>query len=77
MGRSLDRPIGTITTKARWALIHWDKMRMLTIAEQKKAMGFPDDYKLPKAQYKAIHLLGNAVPPAMPKHFIEQIRQAA
>ena len=75
-GRSVHRPIGTITTKARWALIHKQRMRMLTVPEQRSAMGFPHDYKLPNAQYKAIHLLGNAVPPAMPKHFVEQIRQA-
>jgi len=72
-GRSLDRPIGTITTKARWAVVSGDRMRMLTREETIKAMGFPADYALPPDTTLSTHLLGNAVPPAMAQWFIEQV----
>lgn len=74
-GRSQDRPIGTITTKARWGMVNGDKMRMLGRAETIAAMGFPHDYALPKDVTLATHLLGNAVPPPMAKWFIEQVQQ--
>jgi len=76
-GRSLDRPIGTITTKARWSLIDGERMRMLTVDEQRAAMGFPADYALPSAATQAIHLLGNAVVPAVAKELTTQIMRAA
>jgi hypothetical protein len=43
-------------------------MRMLTVADYRRIMGFPDDYVLPKVRTKAIHLLGNAVPPPMAEY---------
>lgn len=64
-GRSLSRPVGTITTCDRWALVDGDYMRMLNVLECQRAMGFPDSYRLPKNKKLAKHLLGNAVPPAM------------
>lgn len=62
-GRSIDRPIGTLTTRSRWAVIRGDEMRMLTVAEQMAAMGFPSDYKLPSSATQATMFLGNAVAP--------------
>lgn len=62
-GRSIHRPIGTITTKARWAVVDGDRMRMLTTDETRQAMGFSKSYKLPASGAKAMHLLGNAVCP--------------
>jgi len=62
-GRSVERPIGTITTKARWAVVNKRRMRMLTVAETRRVMGFREDYKLPEEQALAVHLLGNAVCP--------------
>lgn len=62
-GRSLHRPIGTITTRDRWAIIDGDNMRMLQPSEARKAMGFPDGYELPAAKRDAMQLLGNAVCP--------------
>lgn len=73
-GRSLDRPIGTIRTRDAWAIMHADRMRMLTVDEYRRAMGFPSSYGfdgLSKA--KAIHLLGNAVPPGLAAHVIGQV----
>jgi DNA (cytosine-5)-methyltransferase 1 len=63
-GRSLGRPLGTVTTRDRWAVIDGDRMRMLQPwCEYKAAMGFRADYQLPTARTPAIHLLGNAVCP--------------
>lgn len=76
-GRSLDRPIGSLTTRARYGVIDGDRMRMLTVPEQKAAMGFPSDYKLPSQKRLATHMIGNAVPPplatAVLKACIEQL----
>jgi len=76
-GRSLHRPVGTITTRARWSLIDGDRMRMLTVDEQRKAMGFPDGYSLPSDIPQAIHMLGNAVCPPVVRDVIEALRAAA
>lgn len=76
-GRCLSRPIGTITTKARWAVIDGDRMRMVSVGESRDAMGFPGTYKLPSDAPTAIHMLGNAVPPPAARDFIDALRQAA
>lgn len=72
-GRSLDRPLGTVTTRDRWAVVDGDRMRMLTVAEYQRAMGFPHDYWLPSKRVEAIHLLGNAVPPPLARHVVSQV----
>jgi DNA (cytosine-5)-methyltransferase 1 len=72
-GRSIDRPIGTVTTRDRWAVVDGDMMRMLTVAEYSRAMGFPGNYKLPKSRAQAIHLLGNAVSPPVARHLVSQV----
>ncbi|MGO8916109.1 MAG: DNA cytosine methyltransferase [Stellaceae bacterium] len=67
----LTRPLRTITTIDRFALIeNCDRghtMRMLQVAELKKAMGFDTDYQLPVGTRRdRIRLLGNGVcPPVM------------
>jgi DNA (cytosine-5)-methyltransferase 1 len=76
-GRSLDRPIGTITTRARWALVDGPRMRMLTTAENCAGMGFPADYRLPDNHSLALHMLGNANPPPMAAYAIDAMRKAA
>ncbi len=77
-GRSLARPIGTLTTKARWAVVNGDRMRMVSPhAEGRPLMGFPADYQLPATIDKAWHLLGNAVCPPMACDLINAIREAA
>lgn len=72
-GRSLDRPIGTITTRDRWALVNGDHMRMLTMRENRKAMGFREDYWLPDNHKTAMHLMGNAVCPPVPEAILHMI----
>ncbi|QLJ60258.1 DNA cytosine methyltransferase [Serratia marcescens] len=62
-GRSLQRPIGTITTRDRWALVDGDYMRILTKDENMLAMSFPSDYIKPPSHKLVVHMAGNAVPP--------------
>ena len=75
--RTLSRPIGTITTKARWSVIDGERMRMLTVAETREAMGFRSDYLLPPTKADAIHMLGNAVCPPVARDVITALRAAA
>lgn len=76
-GRSIDRPIGTITTRDRWAVIDGDRMRMLRVPEAKAAMGFRADYVLPEGHKDALFMLGNAVCPPVPADMLAAIREAA
>lgn len=62
-GRSLDHPLGTVTTRDRYAVVDGPRMRMLSVSEYRAAMGFPEGYSLPSNRRLAIHLLGNAVCP--------------
>jgi DNA (cytosine-5)-methyltransferase 1 len=73
-GRSIDRPIGTVTTKDRWALMHGDRMRMLSRDEYQRASGFVGDYGFETmSKKKAVHLLGNSVPPPLAAHVVGQV----
>ena len=76
-GRSLQRPIGTITTRDRWAVIDGDRMRMLAVPEAKAAMGFPADYWLPDNHKDAMMMIGNAVAPTVAQDVLTEIRRAA
>ena len=72
-GRSLERPIGTITTIDRWAVIDGDRMRMLNVDEARGAMGFRSTYLLPAQTRLAKHMLGNAVPPPLVTEVIREV----
>lgn len=76
-GRSLSRPIGTITTRDRWAVVDGDRMRMLTRFECRDAMSFPSDYQLPDNHRLAVHLLGNAVCPEPVRQILNAVEEAA
>lgn len=76
-GRSVDRPIGTITTRARWALVKGDQMRMVTGDECLAAMTFPSGTKRPADERLTIHLTGNAVPPLAAQRVLEAVKEAA
>ena len=76
-GRCLSRPIGTITTRDRWAVIDGDRMRMINVPEARRAMGFRDCYQLPDNKRLAMHMLGNAVCPPVVRDVIEAIKVAA
>ncbi|MDZ7892372.1 MAG: DNA cytosine methyltransferase [Rhodoferax sp.] len=76
-GRCLSRPVGTITTRDRWAVIDGERMRMLSVDECRKAMGFPAEYQLPTRAKDAMHMLGNAVVPVVARDVIQALRKAA
>ena len=76
-GRSLNRPIGTITTRDRWAVVDGDRMRMLNRFECLAAMSFPETYQLPATHKLAIHLLGNAVCPEQARQIISGLNKVA
>ena len=76
--QSLDRPLRTITTLDRFALVRPSKsgheMRMLQPPELAAAMGFPGNYKWPDTSRRnKIRLIGNAVSPLMMKAVIENL----
>ena len=76
-GRSLDRPIGTITTLDRWALVRGDEMRMLSANEALAAMSFPADTMRPDNHRLTMHMAGNAVPPLAGQRIIDAVQKAA
>lgn len=76
-GRSMERPIGTITTRARWAVVRGNEMRMLSVDETRAAMGFRASYELPKSKSLAIFMLGNAVCPAVGAAVLKEIERRA
>lgn len=76
-GRSINRPIGTITTRDRWAVVDGDRMRMLTRFECRDAMSFPSSYQLPDNHRLAVHLMGNAVCPVPVSHLLNAVKDAA
>lgn len=76
-GRSLSRPIGTITTRDRWAIVDGDRMRMLTANENLLAMSFPPGTIVPDNHKLTVHLAGNAVPPVAGARVIEALLAAA
>lgn len=67
----LERPLRTVTTLDRFALVRHDglepRMRMLQVPELKRAMGCDEDFALPVGTRRdRIRLLGNGVcPPVM------------
>lgn len=76
-GRSISRPIGTITTRDRWAVVDGDHMRMLIDDETMRAMTFPDDYIRPTSHQLLTHMAGNAVPPKAMHEIVMAVRASA
>ncbi|WP_010322990.1 DNA cytosine methyltransferase [Marinobacterium stanieri] len=76
-GRDINRPIGTITTRDRWAVVDGDRMRMLTARENLAAMSFPSTTKHPDNHRLTVHMAGNAVPPLAGQRIIESLLEAA
>lgn len=76
-GRSLDKPIGTITTINKHSVVFGDYIRPITIAEAAAAQSFPSNYKWPPSKTVTKMMIGNAVPPRMAKGIIETLLKAA
>ncbi|ENZ5479352.1 DNA cytosine methyltransferase [Serratia marcescens] len=77
IGRSLQRPIGTITTRDRWAVIDGERMRILTKEENMLAMSFPADYITPPSHKLTVHMAGNAVPPEAMYQMVKALKEQA
>lgn len=75
--RTLDRPIGTLTTLDRWGLVDGDRMRMVQPTEARTAMSFPDWYQMPTDRRTALHLLGNAICPVVGADILTAIKATA
>jgi DNA (cytosine-5)-methyltransferase 1 len=76
-GRDPGRPIGTITTLDRWALVRGEQMRMLSADEALAAQSFPPDTLRPDNHKLTMHMAGNAVPPLAGQRVIEALIAAA
>lgn len=72
-GRSLDRPIGTLTTVERYAVIVGDLARMLTLDEMVRLSSFPADYAFTGTKRDRVKMLGNSVPPMLAAHVIGHV----
>lgn len=76
--QEIDRPLRTITTVDRFALVepssNGHTMRMLQVPELSKAMGFTRRYKLPHGtRREQIHMLGNGVCPPVMKAIVKAL----
>lgn len=74
----LDRPIRTLTTLDRFALVRWidgvATFRMLQIPELRRAMGYPDTAKLERGSRRdRVKLLGNGVCPPVMQAVVESL----
>ncbi len=74
----LERPLRTITTVDRFALVTptacGHEMRMLQVPELAAAMGFPKELKLEHGTRRdRIHLIGNAVCPPVMQSVVHQL----
>lgn len=76
-GRSLARPLGTVTAADRWAVVDGGRMRMLRVEELRACMGFPERYQLPTSRADATKMLGNAVVPAVAASAVRAVMEAA
>jgi DNA (cytosine-5)-methyltransferase 1 len=76
-GRSLDRPMPTVTANDRIRIVDGDHSRLLSVDEAKIAMGFPARYVMPSQHAVGLELLGNAVCPPVAQEIIQQIGRAA
>jgi DNA (cytosine-5)-methyltransferase 1 len=77
VGRAVNRPLGTLTTLDRFALVDGNRMGFLTVNECRAAMGFPRAFKLPENKRLAKHLLGNAVCPPVMRDILTELRRSA
>jgi DNA (cytosine-5)-methyltransferase 1 len=74
----LDRPLRTLTTLDRFGLVEWHggeaSLRMLQVPELKRAMGFPESYKLAHGSRRdRIKLLGNGVCPPVMRRIVGEL----
>lgn len=76
-GRSIDKPLPTVTCSDRIGVVNGDYIRFLRPSEARRAMGFPEDYRMPKQHKPSMRLMGNAVCPPMAAEILRQIQAVA
>lgn len=76
-GRSLDRPIGTLTTRDRYVVVRGDVARVLTVDEQLALSGFPAGYRLTGSRRDRVAQIGNAVPPPLAAAVLRSVLEAS
>lgn len=72
-GRSLEKPLGTILTRDRYAVVEGDRMRMMSIGEYRDAQGLPRAYVLPDKHKDALQMIGNSVVPPVMAACVRQV----
>jgi DNA (cytosine-5)-methyltransferase 1 len=76
-GRSIDKPLGTVTTVNKHSLVIGDKIRALSLREQIAAQSFPESCLWPENKTLTKLMNGNAVPPMLAENFTKAILIAA
>jgi DNA (cytosine-5)-methyltransferase 1 len=80
--QTLDRPLRTLTTLDRFALVEWEgdeaRMRMLQVPELKVAMGIGEAYRLPYGTRRDhVRILGNGVAAPVMQAVVETLTGSA
>lgn len=76
-GRSIDKPLGTVTTNNKHSLVIGDKIRPLNLEELAAAQTFASGYQWPGSKVLTKMMIGNAVPPVMAKEITNAVLRAA
>lgn len=76
-GRSIGKPLGTVTCTNKHSLVIGDLIRPLTIKELAAAQTFDSNYQWPEAKTITKTMIGNAVPPNMAKEITLAVLAAA
>ena len=75
-GRSVERPLPTVTCVDRIGVVDGERIRFLRPSEARRAMGFPADYQLPRQHKASMQALGNAVCPPVATEIVKQLSAA-
>lgn len=74
-GRSIFKPLGTITTVNKHSLVVEDRIRPLSIKELARGQSFPDHYLWPTSKTATKSMIGNAVPPKLMCEVVRHLQQ--
>jgi DNA (cytosine-5)-methyltransferase 1 len=73
-GRSLSRPMGSLTTRDRYALVDGERLRMLHSREYLLAQRFRHDYHLTGKHKDDVRLVGNSVAPPVARAVVAALK---
>lgn len=74
-GRSIHKPLGTVTTVNKHSIVVKDKIRPLSTMELAVAQSFPRHYHWPKSKTQTKNMIGNAVPPQLAATIVKHLKQ--